>query len=59
MSNALNLVVAVLLCPYCLPAPPQDPDAKAVVLQKNEGELRTTSPKGPARLAVDTAEQEV
>ncbi|HTD21200.1 MAG TPA: cupin domain-containing protein [Terriglobales bacterium] len=47
MSNALKLLVAVLLCTHCVatqtPAP--DGSAKAVVLQKNEGELRTRRPR--------------
>jgi quercetin dioxygenase-like cupin family protein len=47
MSNALKLLVAILLCAPCIPAQTHatDEGAKAVVLQKNEGELRTRRPR--------------
>jgi mannose-6-phosphate isomerase-like protein (cupin superfamily) len=47
MSNALKLLVAVLLFAFCLPPQTVAPaeGAKAVVLQKNEGELRTRRPR--------------
>jgi mannose-6-phosphate isomerase-like protein (cupin superfamily) len=47
MFNALKLLVAVLLFAFCLPAQTFAPaeGAKAVVLQKNEGELRTRRPR--------------
>ena len=47
MSNALKLLLAVLLCTYWVPAQSSalDGSAKAVVLQKREGELRTRRPR--------------
>ena len=47
MSNALKLLFPVLLCALCLPAQTAIPDkeAKPLVLQKNEGELRTRKPR--------------
>jgi mannose-6-phosphate isomerase-like protein (cupin superfamily) len=47
MSNAIKLLVAILLCAPCIPAQTHatDEGAKAVVLQKNEGELRTRRPR--------------
>jgi len=47
MSNALKLLVAILLCAPCIPAQTHatDEGAKAVVLQRNEGELRTRRPR--------------
>lgn len=47
MSDALKLLVAILLCAPCIPAQTHaiDEGAKAVVLQKNEGELRTRRPR--------------
>jgi mannose-6-phosphate isomerase-like protein (cupin superfamily) len=47
MSNALKLLVAILLCAQCVPAQTAAPEggAKAIVLQKNEGELRTRRPR--------------
>lgn len=47
MSNALRLVVAVLLCAVCLPAQTAalDERPKSVVPQKNEGEWRTRRPR--------------
>ena len=47
MSNALKLLVALLLCAPCIPAQTHatDEGAKAVVLQRNEGELRTRRPR--------------
>jgi len=53
MSNALKLLVAVLLCTHCIAAQTSAPDGgvKAVVLQKNEGELRTRRPREGLALA--------
>jgi mannose-6-phosphate isomerase-like protein (cupin superfamily) len=47
MSNALKLLVALLLSAPCIPAQTHatDEGAKAVVLQRNEGELRTRRPR--------------
>jgi mannose-6-phosphate isomerase-like protein (cupin superfamily) len=47
MSNAIKLLVAILLCAPCIPTQTHatDEGAKAVVLQKNEGELRTRRPR--------------
>ena len=47
MSNALKLLLPVWLCALYLPAQTATPDeqAKPVVLQKNEGELRTRKPR--------------
>ena len=47
MSNVLKLLVLVLLSAGCTPAQTPSPhgDAKPVVLQKNEGELRTRKPR--------------
>jgi mannose-6-phosphate isomerase-like protein (cupin superfamily) len=47
MHNALKLFVAVLPCAFCPPAQTVAPDggARPVVLQKNEGELRTRRPR--------------
>jgi mannose-6-phosphate isomerase-like protein (cupin superfamily) len=47
MSNAIKLLVAILQCTPCIPAQTHatDEGAKAVVLQKNEGELRTRRPR--------------
>lgn len=47
MSYALKLLVLVLLCALCVSAQTPAPDAngKPVVLQKNEGELRTRRPR--------------
>jgi mannose-6-phosphate isomerase-like protein (cupin superfamily) len=47
MSNTLKLLVAVLLCIQCVPAqtPASDETGKAVVIQKNEGEVRTRRPR--------------
>jgi mannose-6-phosphate isomerase-like protein (cupin superfamily) len=47
MSNALKLFVAVFLCVRCVLAqsPAQDGGAKPVVLQKNDGDLRTRRPR--------------
>ncbi len=47
MRNALKLLVVVLLFAQCVPAQTVGPEgsAKAVVLQKNEGELRTRRPR--------------
>jgi mannose-6-phosphate isomerase-like protein (cupin superfamily) len=47
MSNTLKLLVAVLLCSHCVPAQtlPPGESGKAVVLQKNEGEIRTRRPR--------------
>lgn len=46
MPNAFRLLVAGLLYVLCLPAQISNPDepAKPLVLQKNEGELRTRRP---------------
>lgn len=47
MPNAIELVFAVLLCAFYLPTQSAAPDgsAKPVVLQANEGELRTRRPR--------------
>jgi mannose-6-phosphate isomerase-like protein (cupin superfamily) len=47
MSNALKLLVLVPLCALYVPAQTAAPDgaAKPVVLQRNEGELRTRRPR--------------
>jgi mannose-6-phosphate isomerase-like protein (cupin superfamily) len=47
MSNALKLLVAILLCARCIPAQTHatNEGAKAVVLQRNDGELRTRRPR--------------
>ena len=47
MSNALKLLVAIFLCAPCIPAQTHatNEGAKAVVLKKNEGELRTRRPR--------------
>lgn len=47
MPNAFRLLVAVLLYALCLLAQISNPDepAKPLVLQKNEGELRTRRPR--------------
>lgn len=47
MSNALKLLVAILLCVQCVPAQTPAPveNAKPIVLQKNEGEPRTRRPR--------------
>jgi mannose-6-phosphate isomerase-like protein (cupin superfamily) len=47
MSNALKLFVAIFLCVRCVPAESPAPDggAKPVVLQKNDGDLRTRRPR--------------
>jgi mannose-6-phosphate isomerase-like protein (cupin superfamily) len=47
MSNALKLLVVVLLCALYLPAQTAAPggDGKPAVLQKNDGELRTRRPR--------------
>jgi quercetin dioxygenase-like cupin family protein len=47
MSNALKLLVLVLLSALCVPAqtPPPDTSGKPVVLQKNEGQPRTRRPR--------------
>lgn len=47
MSNALKLFVAVLLCAHYTPAQTAAPDggARPIVLQKNEGEVRTRRPR--------------
>jgi quercetin dioxygenase-like cupin family protein len=47
MANTLKLLVAVLLWIQCVPAQTRTPDesGKAVVLQKNEGEVRTRRPR--------------
>ena len=47
MPNAFRLLVAGLLYVLCLPAQISNPDepAKPLVLQKNEGELRTRRPR--------------
>jgi mannose-6-phosphate isomerase-like protein (cupin superfamily) len=47
MSNTLKLLAAIVLCAPCIPVQTQatDEGAKAVVLQKNEGELRTRRPR--------------
>jgi quercetin dioxygenase-like cupin family protein len=47
MSNALRLFVAVFLCARCVPAqsPAAEGGSKPVVLQKNDGDLRTRRPR--------------
>jgi mannose-6-phosphate isomerase-like protein (cupin superfamily) len=47
MPSVLKLLVLVLLSPSCIPAQTLAPDgnAKPVVLQKNEGELRARKPR--------------
>src|SRR5258708_35904316 len=47
MSNALKLLVVLLLCAQCVPAQTPAPDAsgKPVVLQKSQGDLRTRRPR--------------
>jgi hypothetical protein len=47
MSNALKRLVVVLLYALCVPVQTAAPDAggNAIVLQKNEGELRTRRPR--------------
>ena len=47
MSDALKLLVAILLCAQYFPAQnaSMEGGAKAIVLQKNEGELRTRRPR--------------
>jgi hypothetical protein len=47
MFNALKFLIAVLLCVNYLTAqsPAGEESAKAVVLQKNEGEVRTRRPR--------------
>ena len=47
MSKACTLTFAVVLCALCLPAQTSapDPNPKPLVLQKNEGELRTRRPR--------------
>jgi len=47
MFNAVKFLITVLLCVNCLPAqtPAGEESAKAVVLQKNEGEVRTRRPR--------------
>ena len=47
MPTALRLLVAVLFYVLCLPAQTSSPDeaAKPLVLQKNEGDLRTRRPR--------------
>ena len=47
MSNALKLLLPVWLCALYLPAQTATPveETKPVVLQKNEGELRTRKPR--------------
>jgi quercetin dioxygenase-like cupin family protein len=47
MSNAPKFLIAVLLCAHCLTAqtPGGEESAKAVVLQKDEGEVRTRRPR--------------
>lgn len=47
MSNSLKFFVTVLLCIRCIPAqtPAPDESGQAVVLQKNEGEVRTRRPR--------------
>ena len=47
MSDGLKLLVAILLCAQCIPAQTAalKGEAKAIVLQKNEGELRTRRPR--------------
>src|SRR5580700_12163711 len=47
MSDALKLLVAILLCAQYVPAQTASTErgAKPVVLQKNEGELRTRRPR--------------
>lgn len=47
MFNVLKLLFAILLCTPCIPAQTHatDEGARAVVLQRNEGELRTRRPR--------------
>jgi mannose-6-phosphate isomerase-like protein (cupin superfamily) len=47
MSNAFKLFVTVLLCSPCVAAqmPAPDATAKAIVLRKSDGELRTRRPR--------------
>lgn len=47
MSGVLKLLFPVWLCALCLPAQTAAPDesTKPIVLQKNEGELRTRRPR--------------
>jgi mannose-6-phosphate isomerase-like protein (cupin superfamily) len=47
VSNALRLFVAVFLCVRCIPAQSPAPEggAKPIVLQKNDGDLRTRRPR--------------
>src|SRR5579864_4250234 len=47
MSNALKLLVLVLLSALCVPAqtPALDASGKPIVLQKNEGQPRTRRPR--------------
>jgi mannose-6-phosphate isomerase-like protein (cupin superfamily) len=47
MSNVVKIFAVVLLCVFCVPAQTAAPDASAkpVVLQKDEGELRTRRPR--------------
>jgi mannose-6-phosphate isomerase-like protein (cupin superfamily) len=47
MANALRLFFAVFLCALCLPAQSPAPDggAEPIVLQKNDGDLRTRRPR--------------
>src|SRR5690348_18452211 len=47
MSNTLRLFVAVFLCVLCVPAQSPAPDGggKPIVLQKNDGDLRTRRPR--------------
>jgi len=47
MCDALKLLVAILLCAQYVPAQTASTEggAKAIVLQKNEGELRTRRPR--------------
>ncbi len=47
MSHAVKLLAVVLLCAQCVPAQTvaSEGGAKAIVLQKNEGELRTRRPR--------------
>jgi mannose-6-phosphate isomerase-like protein (cupin superfamily) len=47
MFNALKPLIVILLCAQCVSAQTAAPEggAKAIVLQKNEGELRTRRPR--------------
>src|ERR1700751_997760 len=47
MSDTLKLLIAILLCAQYVPAQTAftEGGAKAIVLQKNEGELRTRRPR--------------